>query len=314
MVSPTLPAQHTGNGITAARWARCLRKLGCAVRVTQRYDGQDCDALIALHARKSAPSIRRFRTLHPDRPLIVALTGTDLYFDLHRTSTVSASLAAAHRIVLLQRLGRARLVPALRAKAHVILQSAVPVRARSPRRTGRFDVAVIGHLRAVKDPFRAALAARRLPDTSRLHVVHAGRALSRSDGTRARREMQVNPRYTWYGDRSHARSLQILARSHALVSSSRIEGGANVVSEAAVHGVPVLASRIPGSVGLLGSDYPGYFTVGDTRGLATLLHRIETQPRFEARLRARMRRLAPRFHPRRERAAWARLLQGLIGN
>ncbi len=312
MVSPTLPAQRTGNGITAARWALRLRELGYAVRVTRRYDGQDCDALIALHARKSAASVRRFRALHPDRTLIVALTGTDLYGNLHRLGPAYAALAAADRIVILQPLGREMLAPALRAKSRVILQSAVPVKGGSRRSAARFDVAVIGHLRAVKDPFRAALAARRLPDASRLHVVHAGRALTRSYQARARHEMQINPRYTWYGDRSHNQSLQLLARCRALVLSSRVEGGANVISEAAVHGVPVLASHIAGSVGLLGSDYPGFFEVGDTRGLAALLHRIATQPRFEAALRARMRRLAPRFHPDRERTAWARLLSELV--
>src|SRR5512134_3138914 len=60
MVSPTLPAQRTGNGITAARWAQRLREVGYAVRVTQRYDGQDCSAMIALHTSKSAPSARAF--------------------------------------------------------------------------------------------------------------------------------------------------------------------------------------------------------------------------------------------------------------
>jgi hypothetical protein len=34
--------------------------------------------------------------------------------------------------------------------------------------------------------------------------------------------------------------------------SSLAEGGANVIGEAAVVGIPVLASRIPGNVGLLG--------------------------------------------------------------
>ena len=308
MVSPTLPAQRTGNGITAARWTQRLREIGCAVRVTRRYEGQDCDAMIALHARKSAPSARAFHALHPDRALIVALTGTDLYGNLRRSGPAYAALETAHRIILLQPRGRERLAPVLRAKARVILQSAVALKARSRPQAGRFDVAIIGHLRAVKDPFRAALAARRLPDASRLHVVHAGRALTRRYQERALHEMRINPRYTWYGDRSHHQSLRLLARCRALVLSSRVEGGANVISEAAVHGVPVLASRIPGSVGLLGPDYPGFFEVGDTRGLAALLHRIETQPRFAAALRARMRRLAPRFHPARERTAWARLL------
>jgi glycosyltransferase involved in cell wall biosynthesis len=96
-----------------------------------------------------------------------------------------------------------------------------------------------------------------------------------------------------------------------MIISSRLEGGANVVSEAIVAGVPILASRIPGTVGLLGEAYPAYFDVGDTRALATLLWRAETDARFLARLARRVRQLAPRFTPARERAVWARLLRGL---
>ena len=102
-----------------------------------------------------------------------------------------------------------------------------------------------------------------------------------------------------------------LAGARALVLSSRLEGGANVVSEAVVRGVPVLASRIPGSVGLLGARYPGYFAVGDTRGLARLLHRFETEARFRTRLRRDVQRLARRFTPARERTAWRTLLASL---
>ena len=67
-----------------------------------------------------------------------------------------------------------------------------------------------------------------------------------------------------------------------MVLSSRSEGGANVISEAIVAGVPILASRMDGNVGLLGADYPGYFPVGDTQALARLLWRIEADAPFVA--------------------------------
>ena len=60
---------------------------------------------------------------------------------------------------------------------------------------------------------------------------------------------------------------RLFGRARAMVLSSLSEGGANVVSEAVAAGVPVLASRIDGSVGLLGRDYPGYFPVADTAAL-----------------------------------------------
>ena len=96
-------------------------------------------------------------------------------------------------------------------------------------------------------------------------------------------------------------------QSRLLVLSSRLEGGANVISEAVVAGVPVIASRIAGSTGLLGRTYPGLFPVGGTAGLRRLLLRAERDGRFLRRLRAHCRRLRPLFTPSRERAAWRRL-------
>ena len=76
------------------------------------------------------------------------------------------------------------------------------------------------------------------------------------------------PRYRWLGALSQAAARRAIARARALVHMSRMEGGANVVIEAVRSGVPVLASRIDGNVGLLGADYDGYFPVGDAAALA----------------------------------------------
>jgi glycosyltransferase involved in cell wall biosynthesis len=93
-----------------------------------------------------------------------------------------------------------------------------------------------------------------------------------------------------------------------MVLSSRSEGGAHVISEAVVAGVPILASRMEGNVGLLGGDYPGYFPVGDSKALARLLRRIETDPKFVGRLKRCIARRASAFRPERELAAWRKLL------
>jgi glycosyltransferase involved in cell wall biosynthesis len=97
-----------------------------------------------------------------------------------------------------------------------------------------------------------------------------------------------------------------------LVVSSWLEGGANVVSEAIAAGVPVLASRIAGSVGMLGEEYPGYFPAGDTAALAALLHRAETDAPWREDLQARCRALQPLVDPARERQAWRELLAELV--
>jgi putative glycosyltransferase (TIGR04348 family) len=265
--------------------------------------------MIALHAWRSADSIRDFHERYPERPLIVALSGTDIYDYIDRDPTPTLhSLACADHLVALQDLARRRVPAQFRRKVRVLYQSALPLRATGRRATRGFDVAVIGHLREVKDPLRAAEAARRLPATSRIRIVHLGAAETPRWRARAEAEMKANPRYLWRDDRPRADVRRLLGRARAMVLSSVSEGGANVISEAVAAGVPVLASRIDGSVGLLGSDYPGYFAVGDTAALARLLHRIETDPKFLQRLRRAAARRAYLFRPAREKAAWKRLI------
>jgi putative glycosyltransferase (TIGR04348 family) len=264
--------------------------------------------MVALHAWRSADSVRRFHELYPDRPLIVALSGTDIYDYIDRDPAPTLhSLACADRLIALQGLAKTRVPARFRRKVHVIYQSAAPLRHAARSKRG-FDVAVIGHLREVKDPFRAAEAVRRLPAGSRIRIVHLGAAETPQWAAMAKAEMKTNPRYLWRGDRPRTQVRRLLGRARAVVLSSLSEGGANVISEAVAAGVPVLASRIDGSVGLLGRDYPGYFPVGDTAALAHLLQRIETNPQFFARLRRAVARRAHLFRPTREKAAWKALI------
>jgi putative glycosyltransferase (TIGR04348 family) len=266
--------------------------------------------MIALHAWRSSDSIRDFRARYPARPLIVALSGTDIYQYIDRDPAPTLhSLACADRLVALQELARRRVPAQFRRKVRVVHQSAPPLRPVHPPRTRSFDVAVIGHLREVKDPFRAAKAVRRLPATSRIRIVHLGAAETSQWAAMARAEMKVNPRYVWRGDRPRAEVRRLLSRTRAMVLSSRSEGGANVISEAVAAGVPVLASRIDGSIGLLGSDYPGYFLVRDTAALAKLLQAIESRPEFLMRLHRAIARRAHLFRPAREKAAWKKLIR-----
>jgi putative glycosyltransferase (TIGR04348 family) len=313
IITPARPSSRSGNSTTTDRWTRILRELGHKVRVAHRYDGAAADLMIALHAWRSADSIRDFRARFPDRPLIVALSGTDIndYID-HDPAPTLHSLACADRLVALQELARRRVPARFRRKVRVVYQSAPLLQRTGTRAASGFDVAVIGHLRHVKDPFRAAKAARRLPTTSRIRIVHLGAAETAQWAEMAKAEMKGNPRYVWRGDRPHAEVRRLLGRARAVVLSSISEGGANVISEAVVAGVPVLASRIDGSVGLLGRDYPGYFPVGNTAALARLLHRIETSPDFLARLRRAIARRAHLFRPAREKAEWKKLIRELM--
>jgi putative glycosyltransferase (TIGR04348 family) len=312
LVTPAPPGSRKGNRITAQRWARLLRELGHRVIVEQEYKSGRYDVLVALHAIRSFPSLERFHAAYPDAPAILTLTGTDLYGEIQTNPVAVRALQMATRLVVLQPLGVEELPEAVRAKTRVIFQS-VPTPARLPTpRTDVFEVCVMGHLRPVKDPLRTAHAARLLPATSRVRVLHLGAALSDDMAEAARAEEAINPRYRWLGEIPRGRALRTLARCRLLSLTSRLEGGANVVSEALAVSVPILSSRIDGSAGILGADYPGYFPYGDTSSLAALLHRCETDAAFYGGLKEWCARLRPLVEPARERQAWAELLGELV--
>ena len=312
LVTPAPLRFNNGNKITALRWSKILKKLGHRVSITQHYNDEPCDLLIALHARRSYDSIVRFHRRLPELPVIVVLTGTDLYRDIHIHSNARRSLELATRIVGLQKMVFTELPRRLHAKTRVIYQSARPIKtAPRPRRNGLFRVCVIGHLRQEKDPLRTALAVRNLPSESRISVVHVGRALRPHLEKRADDEIERNPRYRWIGELSHWQTRRILSASDAMVISSKIEGSSNVLSEALVCAVPVIASRISGLIGTLGRDYPGYYPVGDTAALNRILQRAETDEAFYRSLKSAVKKLAPIVRPRHESAAWKELLAEL---
>ncbi len=298
--------------MAALRWARILRRLGHRVSVAPDYADEPADAMVAIHAWRSAEAIRRFKEKYPDRPLILQLSGTDIYqYITEDPQPTLRSMELADSLVALNSLAWRKVPKALRRKLRVIFQS-VPKPAVKPRPSrDKVEISVIGHLRDVKDPLRAAEAARLLPKESRVRVVQIGRPYTAEWEARAKAEAAANPRYVWQGDVTRSAVQRLLLRSHAMVLSSKSEGGANVVSEAIVAGVPILASRMDGNVGLLGAGYPGYFPVGDTKALARLLRRVETDPSFTARLKRHIARLQPRFRPEGEIAAWRTLLRDL---
>lgn len=310
LITPAPPRSLYGNRTTAARYARFLRQLGHEVVLEETWNGEGSEMMIALHARRSHPSIKRYAALYPERPLVVVLTGTDLYRDIHSDEAAKESLEIATALIVLQGLGPKELEPRHRAKTRVIYQSAEPIKPQPPANR-RFDVCVIGHLRAEKDPFRAALAARLLPPASRVRVTQVGRSYGEEFAEEARLHASENPRYRWLGEVPRWKVRRLLARSRLLAQTSFVEGGANTVSEALAAGVPLVASDIPGNAGMLGEDYPGYYPVGDEGALAGLLRRAETDAGFYALLQARCAARGYLVRPERERDALGRLVKEL---
>jgi putative glycosyltransferase (TIGR04348 family) len=307
---PASAAPRSGNVHTAARWAGFLRGLGHRVRIVTRWRSGHDDLLLALHARKSFDSILRFSDRRPAAHLVVALTGTDLYRDIRSDADARQSLGLASRLIVLQEEGLRELSPFLRSKTGVVYQSSDVTLRHVPGKSP-FRVAVIGHLRSEKDPFRAVQALRRIERSTPVEVLQIGAALDREMRERARAWRKLERRYRWLGSLEHKSAMRWLASSHVLVVSSVMEGGANVICEAARIGVPVLASRVPGNVGMLGRGYPGYFPLSDDKALARLIERCRTDASFYKRLKGALLQRRALFAPAAERAALRRALQGL---
>ena len=314
IVTPALASANNGNGHTAARWQRFLAPVA-ATRVALAWDGEPVDVLIALHARRSADSIARFHDRHPRRPLVLVLTGTDLYRDLAEDAAARHSVECASALVVLQEAGLARLDAAARAKARVIVQSAPALLAE--HRAGDSDFVAVGHLRDEKDPRTLMRAARLLAAGPAAAegvptIAHLGGPLDEDLARSARETMADCPAYRWLGAVGHAETRRTIARARALVHPSRMEGGANVVIEAVRSRVPVIASRIDGNVGLLGAGYEGYFDVGDAPALTALMRRFLVDRSFAARLAAQCAEREPLFRPAAERAAVRRLVDAAL--
>ncbi|MGE3174738.1 MAG: selenoneine biosynthesis selenosugar synthase SenB [Planctomycetota bacterium] len=308
-MTPAARGARSGNRVTALRWALLLRQLGHRPFVAERWDGRPAAALLALHARKSAPSVRAWVERHGSRATAVLLAGTDIYPRFDLDADLLACLCAAHVLVALQPEALDLLPPELRAKTRVVLQSARATWAERPKDT--LQACVLANLRAVKDPLLPFRAAALVPPALSLQVKLAGQPLDPDLEAAAAATDARDRRCRWLGPLSRRRALALLAQSHVCIVPSLGEGGANVVSEAIAAGSPVLASAIPGNTGILGQDWPGLFPPGDAAALAALLTRLCAEPAFLADLRRRTQRLLPLVEPRAERAALQALLADL---
>jgi putative glycosyltransferase (TIGR04348 family) len=306
LITPSLTGARNGNAHTAQRWARFLRHGGHRVEVATEWRGAPADLMIALHARRSYAAIAGFALAYPQHPLIVVLTGTDLYRDIQKDADAQHALQLATRLVVLQSCGVDALSADLQAKTRVIFQSA-PTLAPRTKRLRTFDICVAGNLREEKDPLRAAYAVAHLPADSCVRVLHVGAALSADMQQQAER---INdPRWHWLGERNHAETRRLIAGCRLLLQSSRMEGGANTIVEAVSAGVPVLASAISGNIGMLGAAYAGYYPLADSEALAALMRRAETDAGFYLALAAQCAERAPLFEPAHERNALQTLIK-----
>jgi putative glycosyltransferase (TIGR04348 family) len=313
IVSPALRDDNNGNWQTARRWRQHLAPV-FPTRIVKRWPDAGAAGdrvMIALHARRSADAIAAWSAAHPARGLAVVLTGTDLYRDIQTDPAARRSLDSAQALVLLQECAPDALPLEVRGKSRVIFQSTATRQtlAKSP---DRLRAVMVGHLREEKSPETLFATARLLAQQSGIHIDHIGEALDPALGEAACATMAAAPNYRWLGGLPHEAVRRRIQRAHLLIHTSRLEGGAHVVMEAVASGTPVLASHIPGNIGMLGADYAGYFPWGDAAALAALILRCQNDGPLMETLAAQCRARAPLFEPAAERSALRRLVDELL--
>jgi putative glycosyltransferase (TIGR04348 family) len=284
-----------------------------AVKVVERWsnDREIPDVLLALHARKSADSIARYRARRAEGGVLLALTGTDVYRDIHEDESAQASLEFADAMIALQPKAIEELPERLRWKTQVVFQSARPL-VPGEKSKRRFNIIQVGHLRHEKDPFTPITALRTLMDESRIRLIHIGGALDREHADTIKHVAREEPRLAWVGAKDRTTTRKYIKRANLLVIASKMEGGANVIVEAVTSGVPVIASRISGNIGMLGEDYAGYFEFGSAHDCAALMQRCETDKRFLAKLASQCTKRAKLFAPEREAVAIRAALKAVL--
>ena len=309
VASPYPLSELNGNSVRADRIRKMLNERGIEARGSNGFDGIPADILISLHAIKGAPAIFEFKKKQPKGKVIILMTGTDIYQGLPEGSQIGEdALEEADRIVVPQEAAILKLPEEVRGKTVVIRSSLDSIAIKASPSRSPFVISVVGHLRPVKRSFLTIETLAKRPEWSDIEVWQIGQALDEEMRKKAEFWAKDYERYRWFGGLPRRESLALCAKSSLTINSSVLEGGANAVLEAMTMGVPVLASRIEGNVGLLGNDYPGYFEEGqmDEALQAIMNQRVDLQEW----IRLSANRL-PLFSRERESNLWLELLTEL---
>ncbi|MGB0775028.1 MAG: glycosyltransferase [Akkermansiaceae bacterium] len=295
--SPYAESASQGNSVTAVRLENILTHAGYEVSHSEQdYLGGAADGMVALNARKSARAIAKFRYLHPDATLVIVLTGTDINHPdvIDESSWTSISLKLADHLIVLHDASLAFVPERFREKTSVIYPSVSLPDGLVHSPTSN-DMIVSGNMRKEKNFKLAVEVSNNLPPSVSIHLY--GKPSSPASG-----------KIVEHGAVSHEEMLSVMARGRALLNTSTQEGGANAICEAIVLGLPVIASAIPGNIGMLGEDYAGLFPSNDAEALTAMLVRCVEDESFYQQLKQQVADRAPLFAHRQESEAWVNLL------
>lgn len=308
IVTPYPLSGSNGNTITAKRLETILDIPPIRAEALHTHTPPPADILINLHATKTFPAAKHFKATNPNAKLITLITGTDLNQHLPaKHPHIAPALELADVIVVPHHHALPELPTSVHAKTKVIPASIVIPELPSLPPLPSPTIILPSHLREVKNPFLLNRALAVIPDLH-LHALLLGRELEAGLSQLAFQLQENDQRFRYLGELDHHQTLAHIRGATLTLNTSHQEGGPNAIAESIVLGTPVIASRIAGNVGMLGTTYPGLFTPDDPASLASLIKKFLTDPTFHNLLTQKTLALADHFHPAREQRSWLELL------
>ncbi|NWK55679.1 glycosyltransferase [Verrucomicrobiaceae bacterium N1E253] len=313
LIHSPFPRQDSqGNTTSALRLQRMLMESGMEVALEDVwYSGVEARWMVALNARRSAGAVAEFMDACPRGRVVVVLTGTDINHPEVQDpeSDTCRTMKLADRLVVLHEASLAAVPKDFRDKCVVIHPSVQLPHGlqHKPRRGELFEVLMVGNIRREKNLPLAIEACRLLPQDAGIVV----RVYGDAEGDLANRLMEATAGplpFQWRGKTDHTSLMELMATSDLLLNTSTQEGGANAICEALGMGLPVLASRISGNVGMLGDDYEGLFPSEDAGDLAEMLSRCAENAVFYQRLKLQVCARSDQFMYQKESELWTQLI------
>lgn len=309
ILCPIINALETGLYTTARRWETIFRQLGHNVRIASPSDAvTETDILVALNPVRCSSYLEDLPL--SETPLIVVLTGTDIYNELKKKPNFYRHLESA-RVLIGLHPGITEEVPErYRSKLRVIVQSAPNQKSRPQNNILYGQAIFIANLRYFKRPMTVFAAACALNENVNINITHIGDIVDDEYHFWSQPEFHKTvPRYNWLGAKTREDTASALASSDVMLIASSTEGGSNVQSEAISAGVPIISSRNRCVESLLGSDYPGLFDTDNHHQLACLIEKFFVDHSFRELLKSNVSRASYQFSYDLEVEKWKNVIQ-----
>ncbi len=285
--SPSRDSAVTGNYVTSKRYAYHLQNLGYRVFVyngfEEKVNVEGVRCAFVLHAEKGSHVIKELAAKNV--PVVLVLTGTDLYRDIISTKNSKKercfrSIQLASAIVVLHENAVSDLLKVVsfpRERIFVVLQSVVDFKKRTFlfKKKNHYKILLLSNIRKEKGIIVAISGflefQKNIDARTKFTLDHIGGVLDQGYFKKITNLLEGVKSVSFLGSIEKDKLQTMLASYDLLLHSSFIEGGSLVIQEAQNAGLPIIASDISCHAALLGSAYVGLHSVGSAKDVSEKL-------------------------------------------